>query len=83
MGTGITESPTFRKELLEFIEEVQAHKIVLTMGVIGCIHEEGKDYPKGEECPFCLFWQGRDRWANAKPVILTRSALGDDQPWPG
>jgi hypothetical protein len=72
VGTGITESATFRKELLELIKESRARRIVLTRGVIGCIHEEGKDYPKGQDCPFCPFWRGRDRWANAKDLYQNR-----------
>jgi hypothetical protein len=30
--------------------------------IIGCPHEEGTDYPEGEACPQCPFWQGRDRF---------------------
>jgi len=83
VGTGITESPRFRAELLELIKKAEVRQILLTRGVIGCIHEEGKDYPDGEACPICRFWRGRDRWAKADLVIMTLSALGDDKPWPG
>ena len=83
VGTGITESESFRRELLERIHVCGVRRIVLTTGVIGCIHEEEEDYPKGEECPFCPFWRGRDRWANADPIILSLSALAEDRPWPG
>ncbi len=31
--------------------------------IIGCLHEEGIDYPTGETCPESLFWKGRDRWS--------------------
>lgn len=30
--------------------------------IIGCPHEEGKDYPMGKKCPQCPFWVNRDRW---------------------
>jgi hypothetical protein len=30
---------------------------------IGCPHEEGKDYPLGENCPQCPYWANRDRWS--------------------
>jgi len=83
VGTDITESPTFRKELPDYIKKARARKIVMTRGVIGCIHEEEKDYPKGQECPFCPFWRGRDRWAHADPVVMHVSAFEDDKPWPG
>jgi hypothetical protein len=34
--------------------------------IIGCPHEEGIDYPEGEECPLCPFWKGRDRWSGER-----------------
>ena len=32
---------------------------------MGCPHEEGKDFPVDEDCPFCHFWagkQGSNQW---------------------
>lgn len=26
---------------------------------MGCPHEEGEDFPVGENCPFCPFWKGK------------------------
>jgi hypothetical protein len=26
---------------------------------LGCPHEEGEDFPHGEDCPFCPFWKGK------------------------
>jgi hypothetical protein len=26
---------------------------------MGCPHEEGEDFPVGEDCPFCPFWKGK------------------------
>ena len=28
-------------------------------GNMGCPHEEGEDFPDGEDCPFCPFWAGK------------------------
>ena len=81
VGTDITQSPKFRKELLEFIIKSRPQKIILTRGVIGCIHESGKDYPKGQACPFCPFWKNRDRWAEAKPIVMSLKAFDEDHPW--
>jgi hypothetical protein len=30
--------------------------------ILGCPHEEGIDYPKGQVCPQCPYWAHRDRW---------------------
>ena len=82
VGTDITHDPTFRQELLEFVEAHRPRAIVLTVGVAGCIHEEGKDYPPGQECPHCPFWHGRDRWATAQPVTLKLDDLRKLDRWP-
>ncbi|HEX6383381.1 MAG TPA: hypothetical protein VF177_01815 [Anaerolineae bacterium] len=50
------------QEIAEFIDKSQVKNVALMEGIIGCPHEEGKDYPKGESCPQCPFWEGRDRW---------------------
>ncbi len=50
------------QEITEFIDSHNPRSVVITDRIIGCPHEEGKDYPKGESCPECPFWKGRDRW---------------------
>lgn len=54
------------KEILDFIKENQARTVVMPDRIIGCPHEEGKDYPEGEVCPECPFWADRDRWTGEK-----------------
>ena len=49
-------------EILAFIRKHQVRSVVITDGIIGCPHEEGIDYPDGENCPQCPFWANRDRW---------------------
>jgi hypothetical protein len=36
-----------------------ARKLAMSDGNMGCPHEEGKDFPHGEDCPFCPFWKGK------------------------
>jgi hypothetical protein len=50
-------------EIQQFIRSHGVKSVVVTDGIIGCPHEEGKDYPDGQTCPQCPFWAGRDRWA--------------------
>ncbi len=73
VGTDVTTSSKVADELVAFVEAQNVEDVVVTMGVLGCVHEqgEGKDYPSGESCPFCPFWKDRDRWAGAKPVRMT------------
>jgi hypothetical protein len=81
--TGITEDPAFRQELFAFLTSRNPSRIALTKGVMGCIHEEGEDYPEGEVCPLCPFWAGRDRFAKASMVVAHVQDFEPDRPWPG
>ena len=51
------------EELLDFIAQYNAKSVVMVDKIIGCPHQEGIDYPDGEECQECTFWKGRDRWS--------------------
>ena len=55
----VAGDPQVHAEIKAFIQEHQAKSVVITEGVIGCPHEEGIDYPLGEDCPFCPFWKGK------------------------
>jgi len=50
-------------EVLAFLKVHAVMSVVLSEGIIGCPHEEGVDYRRGEICPECLFWSNRDRWS--------------------
>jgi len=52
------------KEILSYLEENKVKTVILADRIMGCIHEEGLDYPKGEECPICKFWIGKDRFSD-------------------
>ena len=49
--------------ILDFIKDRSVQSVVMADRIIGCPHEEGKDYPEGEKCPQCPFWATRDRWS--------------------
>ena len=83
VATDVVTSPGVHRELIEFIEQHGAQTIIFTAGIIGCVHEEGKDYPSGEECPFCPFWHGVDRWENVQPIILEPRQFRDPAQWLG
>lgn len=56
--------PRIGREVKKFLRRLDARSVVVTRGIIGCPHEEGIDYPTGESCPECPYWEGRDRWEN-------------------
>ncbi len=49
-------------EILRLMQKEKVVSIGAVGKIIGCPHEEGKDYPLGEHCPQCPFWAGKDRW---------------------
>lgn len=59
VGTNLRESAKFQKELREFFRRHGVHRVVTSDGNMGCPHEEGEDFPEGEDCPFCPFWRGK------------------------
>lgn len=57
-GPNVTTNPDVLAQIGEFIQTHGAHQVVMTDGVLGCPHEEGIDFPAGQECPYCPFWRG-------------------------
>lgn len=47
--------------ILSFLKEQEARTVFGKPGLMGCPHEEGIDYPEGESCPHCPYWEGKDR----------------------
>ena len=64
--TDLRKSETVLKEVLMFIEDNNAKTVGMIDSIIGCPHEQGIDYPEGESCPECKYWEGRDRFANVR-----------------
>jgi hypothetical protein len=59
MGTDVTTSPKVQEELQAFFQQHGVRSVAMTEGNVGCPHEEGEDFPAGEDCPFCPFWKGK------------------------
>lgn len=60
-GKDVVRDLIIQKEVAEFIKAHEARSVVVTEGIIGCPHEEGIDFPVGGDCPYCPFWQGKQR----------------------
>ena len=49
--------PKIPQEIMDFFK---AHgSVAISEGIMGCPHEEGEDFPLGEDCPFCPYWAGK------------------------
>jgi hypothetical protein len=84
----VRTDPAINQEIVEFVDQHQVRSVAVTDGIIGCPHEEGKDYPLGEDCPQCPYWANRDRWAgelveeeDRKPKMVTGCAWYRAEQW--
>jgi SEC-C motif len=59
VATDVTANPKVQQELQDFFLQHGVKQVAMTEGNLGCPHEEGEDFPQGEDCPFCPFWQGK------------------------
>ncbi len=59
VGTDVKDNPKVRREIKEFLNKHGVKSVVATESNMGCPHEEGEDFPHGEDCPFCPWWKGK------------------------
>jgi hypothetical protein len=52
----ISTDPKTAAEIGQFFQNNEVVEVVMTDGVVGCPHEEGVDFPIGDDCPHCPFW---------------------------
>ena len=58
----VRTDPEILKEVIDFISKHSVRSVVVADRILGCPHEEGTDYPEGDECPACTFWANRERF---------------------
>ena len=61
--TDVRVDPGINRKIITFIQLHGAKSVAIADRIIGCPHEEGKDYPEGSACPQCPFWANRDRFS--------------------
>jgi hypothetical protein len=59
VATDVTTNPKVQQEMQEFFLQHGVKSVAMSQGNLGCPHEEGEDFPDGEDCPFCPFWRGK------------------------
>lgn len=60
--TDVRHDEKIQGEIVALLKQYNVKNVAFADKIIGCPHEEGLDYPEGEDCPFCPFWAGRNRW---------------------
>jgi hypothetical protein len=58
-GPDVMTNAEVQMQIAGFLQAYGVQQVVATDGVIGCPHEEGIDFPEGQECPYCPFWRGK------------------------
>jgi hypothetical protein len=59
VATDVTTNPKVQSEIQAFFKKHGVKSVAMSAGNMGCPHEEGEDFPVGEDCPFCPFWKGK------------------------
>jgi hypothetical protein len=59
VATDVTTNPKVQQEMKDFFLQHGVNGVAMSQGNMGCPHEEGEDFPEGEDCPFCPFWTGK------------------------
>lgn len=59
VGTNLRHSPKVQRQIQELFDRHGVKSVAVTDRNLGCPHEEGEDFPLGEDCPFCPFWAGK------------------------
>ncbi len=59
VSSNIVNNVKVKKEIQQFFMNHGVESVVVSEGNMGCPHEEGPDFPHGEDCPFCPFWAGK------------------------
>ena len=57
VATDVSTNPQVQQEMKDFFLQHGVKSVAMSQGNMGCPHEEGEDFPHGEDCPFC--WKGK------------------------
>lgn len=74
----VRNDPTIAAEVAEFLKRHGVKQTVAYDRIIGCPHEEGKDYPLGGTCPHCPFWRNIDRFTH-DPIVNAPATMTPEQ----
>ena len=79
VATDVADSEDVARQMYAFMKAHRVKTVVTSTVVMGCPHEEGKDFPDGGHCPFCPFWRGKqgsatddERWDRLETVRVER-----------
>jgi len=59
VGSTVKDDPKVKQQIQDFFLAHQVQSVIYVRENIACPHQEGLDYPLGEDCPFCPYWKGK------------------------
>src|SRR6266545_2269255 len=77
VGENVMGDAKIAEQITQFFAKHGVKNVVVTDGNLGCPHEEGIDYPDGQDCPFCPFWAPAP--GNAAEIEVVDPDLDDEQ----
>ncbi len=79
VAADIAASDPIARRMYQFLKAYGVKTVLTATVVVGCPHEEGADFPVGQDCPFCPFWKGKQgsgssdsRWDPLKEVRVEK-----------
>lgn len=66
----IRQNEIVMQQVVNFVKLHSVRTVVMNKEIVGCPHEEGIDYEKGQDCSFCPFWKDK-----IKGVYLAQEEL--------
>ena len=57
VGEDMADDVLSAREISQYLKEHDVARVLTSEWVLSCPHEEGVDFPVGENCPHCLDWQ--------------------------
>jgi hypothetical protein len=80
-GTNVASDKKVAREMFWYMRDHGVKTVATATAVLGCPHEEGNDFPSGEDCPFCPFWKSKQgsksdrRWQDLKSLRIERLGI--------
>ena len=59
VSTTVSKNPKVQRQINALFVRHKVESVIKLDGNLGCPHEEGLDFPSGQDCPFCPYWAGK------------------------
>jgi hypothetical protein len=78
LGPNVVNDPAIQDQIKRLFAQFGVKSVVVSDRNMGCPHEEGIDFPLGEDCPLCPFWAGKQGTARRDEEDVSSEKDNDD-----